>query len=330
MEDIDRRIAALEDELAALKARMATAPEPESSRREMFKKLALASAGVAAGGVLAQASPAAATDGQSLLIGDTILPVQTAQTPTSLSAVGFAGQEVLLVNDVSGFVASQSSYPGALAGWSGTRVGVYGYTATGSYGVVASGAGANSTGLRAYGARANLELQAFGLPAPQRAVAHLLGELVEDSSGDLWLCVVAGNPGTWRKLGGPATSGQLHLLTAPVRVYDTRPGTVPLAVLPKTPLVSNTPRTVDATGNASGVPTAATGVLINITVTQGVAAGFLTAWPSGAWPGTSSINWSPAQTIATTTVTRCGPNATFLVLANTATDFLIDVIGYYQ
>ncbi len=327
MEDTDRRIAALETELAALKARMATAPEPESSRREMFKKLALAGAGVAAGGVLAQASPAAAVDAASITIGD---ETQTAQSPTTLVASGFTGGQVLLVDDSSGYTAGASVNPGALAGWSGTRTGVYGYTAGGSYGIAASGAGVNSTGLRAYGARANLELQAAGNPGPLRAVVHNLGELVEDSSGDLWLCVVAGNPGTWRKVGGPATSGQLHLLNAPVRVYDTRPTAPPLTILPKTPLVANTARTVDATGNSSGVPTAATGVLINITVTQGVAAGFLTAWPQGTWPGTSSINWSAGQTIATTTVTRCGPNATFLVLANSATDFLVDVIGYYQ
>ncbi|MGZ4770037.1 MAG: hypothetical protein ACXVLX_15350 [Ilumatobacteraceae bacterium] len=327
MEDTDRRIAALENELAALKARMATAPEPESSRREMFKKLALAGAGVAAGGVLAQASPAAATDGVALVIGD---EAQTAQTPTTLVANGFAGGQVLLVDDVSGFAAGSSIHPGALAGWSGARTGVYGFTQNGPYGVVAFGSSNNSTGLLAFGRKANAELSPSGLPAPQRAVAHNLGELVEDDNGDLWLCVVAGNPGTWRKLGGPATSGQLHLLAAPVRVYDSRPAAPPLAVLPKTQLVSNTPRTIDATGNTSGVPTAATGVLINITVTLGTAQGFLTAWPSGAFPGTSSINFSAGQTIAATTVTRCGPNATFLVLANVATDVIIDVIGYYQ
>ena len=329
MEDTDRRIAALENELAALKAQIATAaPEPESSRREMFKKLAIAGAGVAAGGVLAQASPAAAADGGNLVIGD---EAQNAQTATALVAsVGFTDREVVLIDDNSGFGASASSFPGALAGWSGTRVGVYGYTASGSYAVVASAGGDNSTGLRAYGPRANLELRAFGNPAPQRAVAHFLGELVEDSNGDLWLCVVAGNPGTWRKLGGPATSGQLHLLNAPVRVYDSRPAAPPLTILPKTQLVANTPRTIDATGNTSGVPTAATGVLINITVTGSSAQGFLTAWPSGAFPGTSSINFAAGQTIAATTVTRCGANATFLVLANSATDVLIDVIGYYQ
>lgn len=327
MDEIDDRLAALENELAALKARMAAAAEPESSRREMFKKLALAGAGVAAGGVLAQASPAAATDGGNIIIGNEL---QTAQTPTTLVASGFTGNEVFLANDASGYAAGDSNFPGALAGWSNTRTGVYGYTNTGPYGVAAVGTGTSSIGLRAFGPRANVELVPSGGPGPLRAVAHTLGELAEDSSGDLWLCVVAGNPGTWRKLGGPATSGQLHLLTAPVRVYDTRPGTAPLTVLPKTPLVANTARTVDATGNTSGVPTAATGVLINITVTQGDAAGFLTAWPQGAWPGTSSINWSAGQTIATTTVTRCGPLATFLVLANSATDFLVDVIGYYQ
>ena len=118
MDEIDDRIAVLENELAALKAHIAAAPEPESSRREMFKKLALAGAGVAAGGVVAQASPAAAADLGNIIIGD---EAQTAQTPTALVASGFAGGEVLLIDDSSTFTAAASSHPGALAGWSGTR-----------------------------------------------------------------------------------------------------------------------------------------------------------------------------------------------------------------
>jgi hypothetical protein len=327
MNEINDRIAALENELAALKADVAEAPEPESSRREMFKKFAFVGAGVAAGGVLAHASPAAATDLNSIVIGDEL---QTAQSPTALVASGFTGNHVLLVDDNSGFAAGASVNPGALAGWSGTRAGVYGFTSSGQFGIVGHGNGFTSTGVKAFGRQANLELTPSGVAGPQRAVAHNLGELVEDTTGDLWLCVVAGNPGTWRKLGGPATSGQLHILSVPVRVYDSRPGLPPLTVPPKTPLVPNTPRTIDATGNSSGVPTAATGVLVNLTVTNTPDAGYLTAWPQGTWPGTSSINWTAGQTIASTTVTRCGPLATFLVQANSPTDFLVDVVGYYE
>jgi hypothetical protein len=329
MNDVERRIAALETELSALKAHVTPAPEPEpeSSRRDMFKKLAIAGAGVAAGGVLLQASPAAATDGGNLVIGD---ETQTAQTPTALIANGFTGRQVLLVDDNSGFAVTSSGSPGALAGWSGTRTGVYAYTASGPQAAVAYGAGAASFGLYVYGGRAHVYAVPAGNAPGARTDAHARGEILEDGNGDLWLCVTSGTPGTWRKLGGPSTSGQLHLLAAPVRVYDSRTGQQPTAIGPKTPLASNTPRTIDATGNSSGVPPTATGVMVGLTVTGPAAAGFLTAWPSGAWPGTSSLNYAAGQTIAVTTVTGCGANATFLVLSNAATDFICDVIGYYQ
>ena len=58
--------------------------------------------------------------------------------------------------------------------------------------------------------------------------------------------------------------------------------------------------------------------------------GFAAAWPSGPYPGTSSVNFAAGQNIAATTVVGCGANATIQVLSNTVTDFMIDVIGYYQ
>ena len=47
---------------------------------------------------------------------------------------------------------------------------------------------------------------------------------MHDADGNLWFCVADGTPGTWRQLSGAATSGQLHVLAGPVRVYDSRPG----------------------------------------------------------------------------------------------------------
>ncbi len=327
MEDVHRRVAALEAELAALKAEVAASPpaEAEPSRREVFKKLAIAGAGVAAGSVLAQASPVAATDGDPVQIGN---ETQTAQTPTAIVASGFTGGLVFLADDSSGFTPSAAAFPGALAGWSGTRTGIYGFTSSGAQGIAAVGNSSTSVGLRAQGGKANVHLLASGAAAPLRAVAHVLGELVEDSNGDLWLCVGAGNPGTWRKLAGPATAGSLHLLAAPVRVYDSRPGEPP-AVDPKTPLATNTARTIDAKANSSGVPAGAVGVMVTLTVTGSTGAGFLSAWPAGPWPNTSSLNFAAGQTIATTTVSGCGPSATFQVLANQPTNVLVDVIGYY-
>ncbi len=36
------------------------------------------------------------------------------------------------------------------------------------------------------------------------------------------------------------------------------------------------------------------------------------------------------QNIAATTVVGCGPAATIQILSNTVTDFVVDVIGFYQ
>ena len=36
------------------------------------------------------------------------------------------------------------------------------------------------------------------------------------------------------------------------------------------------------------------------------------------------------QNIAATTVVGCGPSATIQILSNTVTDFVVDVIGFYQ
>ena len=60
-----------------------------------------------------------------------------------------------------------------------------------------------------------------GNAAPDRAVPHNMGEVVNDATGTVWLCVAAGTPGTWRKLGSSATAGQMHLV-GPGRVYDSR------------------------------------------------------------------------------------------------------------
>jgi hypothetical protein len=67
-----------------------------------------------------------------------------------------------------------------------------------------------------------------------------------------------------------------------------------------------------------------------LTVTGPTTAGFAAVWPSGAWPGTSNINFAAGQSIATTTVSGCSSLASIQVLSNTVTDFLVDVIGFYQ
>ena len=68
-DDVAARIEALENELAALKEHVAAQPDAETSRRDLFKKLAIAGAGAAVGSVAFGATRADATTGAALVLG---------------------------------------------------------------------------------------------------------------------------------------------------------------------------------------------------------------------------------------------------------------------
>jgi len=214
----------------------------------------------------------------------------------------------------------------AMLGVANTSTNATGFEASAESGVRAFGV---PYGIEADGASANALFAGSGVSPV--ATAGNLGELYVDGDGNWWAATVASDTDAlWRKVAGPGSAGQLHVLAKPVRVYDSRPGQQPTAVQPKAPTVGNTPRTIDTTANGSGVPPTANAVLVNLTVAGPTAPGFAAAWPSGPWPGTSSVNFATGQNIAATTVVGCGANATIQVQSNTVTDFLIDVIGYYQ
>lgn len=189
---------------------------------------------------------------------------------------------------------------------------------------VAAGAG---YGVEAWGEFGNALFDAYGAaPLGREAWA---GTLVIDEDGNWWAATKSDDAdGQWRKLAGLHTAGALHLLESPRRVYDSRPGEPP-AIDPKTPLAPNSARIIDPKLNSSGVPASARGVLVTLTIPALGLGGYATVWPSGAWPGTSNINFSPGQNIATTTVVGLGPGGTFLVQSNVTTNVLIDVVGYY-
>ena len=193
-----------------------------------------------------------------------------------------------------------------------------GMEASGSSGIIATGD--SGVGIIADGAFGNALFPGGGdSPAGTAAIP---GILWVDAAGDWWGATVDSNTdGKWRKLAGPNTAGQLHVLPAPVRCYDSRPGQLPATGV-KAPTVSNDIRVIDTTANASGVPLNANAVLVNLTITGPQAPGFASAWPTGPWPGTSSVNFAAGQDIAGTTVVGCGPSATIQILSNTVTNFL--------
>jgi hypothetical protein len=166
---------------------------------------------------------------------------------------------------------------------------------------------------------------------------HSYGDLVAETGSNkatLWFCVASGTPGSWRRLGGANTAGAMTLLPSPVRVYDSRAGKEPIAIGPKTPLLTDLDRTIDCTLNTSGVPVDALGVLVNVTATGQSGSGFLSVRANGvAYANTSNLNWTAAaQTIANAATVACGSGAKIAVRLGVATssNVIVDVVGYLR
>ena len=173
---------------------------------------------------------------------------------------------------------------------------------------------------------------ALGPPVTTSSV----GEVAFDLAGSLFYCVLGGTPGEWRRLAGPGAAGALHLLDQPRRVYDSRPGAVPVGPSnggPKGAMADGEERVIDCTANGAPVPVDAVGLLFNLAVTSTNAAGYLTAWATGLPPLASSMNWSQPNTTLSNSVTiSAGDNATFRLLCGGggAAHVIVDVAGYYR
>jgi hypothetical protein len=355
MSELHDRIAALEAELAALKAAVGVpdvasvapgapvAPVADgsfgtasSSRRSLLRGLAAggAAAAAAGAGLLATAGPAAAADGGNFVLGQA--NDATASTRVNNPTSGSPGVGVNLL------VQSGTSAPpggadlSALGGWAlndgGVTIGVYGHSArTGGSGLL--GRGTAGYGATLQGNIAALRLQSSGTVAEVTSISHNAGELIMTNEGDLWYCPQG--PGTLRKVASAASAGQLHLLATPVRVYDSRNGDGRLSLNTRTVSLANG---IGATPAPPAVPAGSTGALVSVTLDQTTGTGgFLSVYSNAlaAAPGTSNLNWfGPAQTLAVTTVTAVDATARVKVTAGGAAGsgahVIIDVLGYYR
>lgn len=355
-EEIDRlraELAELRAEVTALRrgaeTRARSAPRATSSRREVLQRLGsvagLAALGGAGAAALADSTPAAATE-PALFLNDSNPATDSTEIRVQPSADLFS--HVFSANDGSwlprGPSASNTPDTGtraALAGYAGNSVIHGGFfqtnaIAAGAAGIRVNGESPSAYGIRVKGRRASLLIDRHDSepPAPVRLDLHAPGEVVHDSAGDLWFCVGAGSPGVWRKVSGPSTSGQLHLLASPVRCYDSRDGFTPLGVVKG---VVSSPRLVDcrvtADGSAAVVPADALGLVVNVTAVDTTGAGFLAVYPGGtSFPGTSLLNYGLGSTVANSTSVGCGPGATLTVRCGGAGvgHVIVDVMGYYR
>jgi hypothetical protein len=318
------------------------ASEPASSRRRMLQVLAAGAAGAAAAGVagVVGAGSAAAADGDPLKLGDstnthtsvTIVNYTGATVPASTTIEAgdeTAGNNTILTNNFGG----QGTALLGVAGSTGNQqIGIIGWSKKpGGTGLIGFTGNAGAYGGEFFGGQAELRLRPGGAAPTTLTNAHQAGELYEDADANLWLCVAAGTPGTWRMLSGPKAAGALTLLPSPARVYDSRTADGPLA--------GGSSRTVSlAQGTVAGTPTpavpaGATGALISLTLDATVQSGFLSVFAAGlAYPGTSNANWyTTGQILAVTTVSAVDAAAAVTLNAGGPgrTEVIVDVIGFY-
>jgi hypothetical protein len=132
------------------------------------------------------------------------------------------------------------------------------------------------------------------------------------------------------------------MLNAPTRVYDTRPGsglpgagTGPvIGVRHGIDLTDISGETPDDPGALIGVPADATAALVTLTVTNTIANpnayGQIYADGLETPPGTSTINWTQADTVTATTTTTALTAGKVAISMQPGADVLIDVLGYYR
>jgi hypothetical protein len=82
-------------------------------------------------------------------------------------------------------------------------------------------------------------------------------------------------------------------------------------------------------GGDFGVPGDATTVMLNVTVVNPVAAGYLTAFPGGSeQPGTASVNYAAGDVVGNLVEVALGTNGEVSFFSSATTDIVVDLEGY--
>lgn len=109
----------------------------------------------------------------------------------------------------------------------------------------------------------------------------------------------------------------------PVRLIDSREGLGTPARLAGGQSIE-----LSVVGGTAGVPQNATAVALNVTGVFPSADGFITAYPCGTMPGTSSLNPLEGRVIPNLVMARVSPVGTVCFFSNTAVDLVVDIVGY--
>jgi hypothetical protein len=120
-------------------------------------------------------------------------------------------------------------------------------------------------------------------------------------------------------------------LAAPARLLDSRPDGITIdTVYEKTGIRPGNSTMQLKVSDRALIPAGASAVVLNVTVDQPVASGFVTVYPTGAGarPNASNLNYTAGQTVPNAVIARLGAGGTVCLFNTGSTHLIVDVAGY--
>jgi glucose/arabinose dehydrogenase len=131
----------------------------------------------------------------------------------------------------------------------------------------------------------------------------------------------------WYSLPYGAPEGAAYTPITPTRILDTRQANMtPTGVV--APLMAGREYSFTLAGR-SGFPSTARAALLNLTVTNPQAAGYLRAYPCGAEQNVSNVDYSAGQTVANLAAVEVAPGGRICFRSYASTDLVVDLSGWY-
>jgi hypothetical protein len=117
----------------------------------------------------------------------------------------------------------------------------------------------------------------------------------------------------------------------PARVLETRPGLFTADRLFETATVRPPDSVLQLqVGGRLGIPASIKAAVLNITVTDATAAGFITVYAcSGGRPLASTLNYGVGTTVANLAIAPTTSDGQVCIYTQTATNLIVDVSGYH-
>jgi hypothetical protein len=334
-----------------------------ASRRALLRLGgAAAAAGMAAGAVQLWRPASARAAGAHAL---------TATEEKSASGSGNVALQGDGTSDAAGVAGTTDTNYGVhgTASSSGSGVFAESVSGTGMYAQSHSGAGAQAIsttwdgffaqgahyGASLLGSTAPLFLWPQGFTGYPTSGIHNAGEVLFDNTGNLWLCVLAGTPGRWRKVSTVHfgfTGGAVNFLPTPIRLLDTRAGAAVGNLLPGAPVAYHGTINVPAAGvtyQMQTIPPDAVGVFGLLTAALDTASAFncgdgssAICWATGTpRPAAVNVVFNPQDLkgayTANFTMVQCGTGGDISIYSQpinimptpqVAVDYLFDCFGF--